>query len=399
MKVKPEDQLRELSKGTVDLIDKESLLKKLEKSYSSKKPLIVKWGADPSAPDIHLGHTVVLNKLKTFQEFGHRIIFLIGDFTARIGDPSGKTATRPPLSSEEVEKNSKTYFEQVGKILDMSKTEIRYNSEWIGKMTSFDIISLASQYTVARILERDDFAKRYSENRPISIHEFLYPLIQGYDSVALKADVEMGGTDQKFNLLVGRELQRSYDQEPQVVITTPILEGLDGVQKMSKSLGNYIGVAEPPNEIFGKVMSASDDLMIRYYELLSSVSVSEFEKMKDEMKKGSLNPRDAKMRLAGEIVERLYGKEASVDAKKSFESLFKKKEIPDDIKVFEYSCDDEKIWLPKLLAASGIVSSTSEARRMIKSNAVSIDGKKNSDTDFKLLCRGEVRRFVKVKFS
>lgn len=405
MKFTPEQQLKEIKKGTVDLIDENVLLARLTKSFKEKKPLTVKFGVDPTAPDIHLGHTVPLNKLKLFQDFGHKIIFLIGDFTARIGDPSGRSATRPPLSREDVEANAKTYVNQVGAILDKSKIEIRFNSEWLDKMSASDIVKLTAQYTVARILERDDFSKRFQSNKPISIHEFLYPLMQGYDSVALKADIELGGTDQKFNLLVGRELQKSYGGEPQVVITCPLLVGLDGVQKMSKSLNNYIGIEDAPNDIFGKVMSISDDLMMSYYELLSYVPSDEYQSLKKNIANGSLNPKDAKVKLALELVERFYDKAAASEAQQAFESLFKRNEIPEDIEVFSLKGDEKEIWLPKLLALSGVVSSTSEGRRMIKSNAVSIDGSKQSDQDIKIPCMGEIvikvgkRRFVKVRFS
>lgn len=308
-------QLEEIKKGCVELIPEEELAAKLKKG----KPLKVKWGADPSAPDIHLGHTVVLKKLKQFQDLGHEVIFLIGDFTARIGDPTGKSETRKPLTKEEVMINSRTYQEQVFKILDKKRTRVVYNSRWLSELKIEDVINLAAKYTVARMLERDDFMNRFEKQRPISIHEFLYPLIQGYDSVKLKADIEIGGTDQKFNMLVGRELQREFKEEPQVIITMPLLEGTDGVQKMSKSLNNYIGITEPPSEIYGKTMSISDELMLRYYSLLTDENI-------EEMKK--LHPKEAKKKLAGELVAIYYGREAAEDAGAEFEKIFAQGKLP-----------------------------------------------------------------------
>ncbi|MBF0291444.1 MAG: tyrosine--tRNA ligase, partial [Nitrospinae bacterium] len=321
-----EEQLDIIRRGAVEVIDEAELKKKLERSVATKTPLKVKAGFDPTAPDLHLGHTVLLMKLKQFQELGHRVIFIIGDFTASIGDPSGKSETRPPLSREQVEKNAETYKQQVFKILDREKTETVFNNDWIGRMTPADIISLSAKYTVARMLERDDFSKRYRDGRPIFIHEFMYPLLQGYDSVHLKADIEIGGTDQKFNLLVGRDLQRDHGQEPQVVITMPLLEGTDGVQKMSKSYGNYIGINEPPKDMFGKVMSISDTLMIRYHELLSDITAVELERLKEDLASGAAHPKAVKMRLGKELVSRYHSKEAAEEAAGEFDRVFGKKE-------------------------------------------------------------------------
>ena len=324
-------QLSIIKSGAAELISEEELLRKFKKSLKTGRPLRIKAGFDPTAPDLHLGHTVLIQKIRQFQELGHHIIFLIGDFTGMIGDPTGKSETRKPLTKEDVARNAETYKAQIFKILDEKKTEVVFNSSWMNNLSVSDLIILASKYTVARMLERDDFKKRYSGNRPIAIHEFLYPLIQGYDSVVLNADVELGGTDQKFNLLVGRELQREFGQEPQVVITMPLLEGLDGTNKMSKSLGNYVGITEPPGEIFGKIMSVSDELMLRYYELLSSISNTEIEALKDGLKKGTAHPKDAKSNLAKEIVARFHGKDAAVKAASEFDKVFKSKGLPEAI--------------------------------------------------------------------
>ena len=384
------------------------LLKKLETSVSTGKPLRVKAGFDPTAPDIHLGHTVLLNKMRQFQELGHEVIFLIGDFTGMIGDPTGKSETRKHLTKEEVAENAKTY--QAADIQDPRsriKTKIAFNSEWMSKMTAEGMIQLAAKHTVARMLEREDFKKRYQSELPISIHEFLYPLIQGYDSVMLKADVELGGTDQKFNLLVGRELQKEYGQEPQCIVMMPLLEGLDGVNKMSKSLGNYIGINEPAKEIFGKVMSVSDDLMYRYYELVSAVSLDELQKIKDDIRSGALHPMEAKKRLARRrLVDRFCGGRGEGDvqrlARAEFEKVFSKKNMPDDIPVVEISWEGEKMKLAKIIAHAGAAKSNSEARRLIQQGAVEVNEKPIKDIDAELSASGEYilrvgkKRFVKV---
>jgi tyrosyl-tRNA synthetase len=371
---------------------------------------LVKAGFDPTAPDLHLGHTVLIQKLKNFQDLGHKVCFLIGDFTGMIGDPSGRSEIRKPLTREEVTENSKTYQEQVFKILDKDKTEIVFNSAWMDGLASSDLISLASRYTVARMMERNDFENRYKSGQPIGIHEFLYPLIQGYDSVALKADIELGGTDQKFNLLVGRELQRAYGQRPQVVITLPLLEGLDGKNKMSKSYGNYIGINEPPREIFGKVMSASDVLMWRYYELLSDLGVNEISKLRKDVDKGVLNPKDVKKSLAKELTERFCGREASEKADEEFDRIFAKNGLPDEIEEYKFQefieMEDKNVkgtvWLPHILTSSGVTKSTSEARRLIVQGAIRINGEKVVDVSEKIsgdkeyLIRVGKRRTVKI---
>ncbi|MES9832608.1 MAG: tyrosine--tRNA ligase [Candidatus Thiodiazotropha sp. DIVDIV] len=363
-----------IKRGTEEVLPEELLIKKLERG----KPLKIKAGFDPTAPDLHVGHTVLINKLRQFQELGHEVIFLIGDFTGMIGDPTGKSATRPPLTRDEVLENAKSYEHQVFKILDPSKTTVLFNSAWMGEMSAVDLIQLAARHTVARMLERDDFNKRYTSGQPIAIHEFLYPLVQGYDSVALKADVELGGTDQKFNLLVGRQLQESYGQEPQVVITLPILEGLDGVQKMSKSLNNYIGITDPPEEMFGKVMSVSDELMWRYYELLSFRPMNEIESWKQGVSEGG-NPRDVKVRLAEELVARFHSKEMAEEAHQAFVARFQKGQMPDEMPEHELKPEGESYPIANLLKDSGLVKSTSEANRMIKQGAVRIDGEKLQD--------------------
>lgn len=368
------DQLSELARGIDEILPEDGLAKKLEK----KKPLLVKAGFDPTAPDLHLGHTVLINKMRQFQEFGHEVVFLIGDFTGMIGDPSGKNATRPPLSRDEIKDNAATYEAQIYKILDPEKTRIEFNSRWMSPMSAADLIKLASHHTVARMLERDDFNKRYKSGQSISIHEFLYPIVQGYDSVALKADVELGGTDQKFNLLVGRQLQQDFGQEPQVVMTTPLLEGLDGVQKMSKSLNNYIGITDEPDEMFGKVMSISDELMWRYYEVLSFRKLDDIESLRSRVAAGG-NPRDAKFELAMELVERFHDRKAAEAAKKEFIARFQKGALPDKIKEVSISSQDGSLGIAQLLKAAGLVSSTSEAFRMIKQGAVKIDGERIED--------------------
>jgi len=397
------EQLEYLLRGSVEVISEEELSKKLDKSRLSKKPLKVKAGFDPTAPDIHLGHTVLVQKMKHFQELGHEVIFLIGDFTGMIGDPSGKSETRKKLSKEEVTKNANTYKKQIYKILDPDKTTIVFNSHWMEKMSSSDLIELSSQYTVARMLEREDFKKRYKGQQAISIHEFLYPLIQGYDSVALKADVELGGTDQKFNLLVGRELQKHYGQEPQVVLTMPLLEGTDGIKKMSKSLGNYIGITEKPGEIFGKIMSLSDELMIRYYELLSDISNKEFQKMREAMEEGVVNPKDCKVQLAKEIVARFYSQTDADTVALEFENIFKRKEIPQNIPELNIKWDDKEMWVCYLIRAAGFSKGSSEAIRLIKQGAVSIDGEKITDCNLRLkkkemfVLKVGKKKFAKIK--
>ncbi|MGI9223589.1 MAG: tyrosine--tRNA ligase [Woeseiaceae bacterium] len=368
------EQLAELMRGTDEVLPEDGLAAKLKKD----RPLIVKAGFDPTAPDLHIGHTVLVNKMRQFQEFGHDVVFLIGDFTGMIGDPSGKNATRPPLSAEEIKENAKTYETQIYKILDEGRTRIEFNSNWMGDMDAAGLIRLASHHTVARMLERDDFKKRYEGEQPISIHEFLYPIVQGYDSVALKADVELGGTDQKFNLLVGRQLQQDYGQEPQLVMTTPLLEGLDGVQKMSKSLGNYIGITDAPGEMFGKLMSISDDLMWRYYEMLSFRSLEDISGLKKAVDDG-MNPRDAKFELGMEIVARFHDDKAAEAAKQEFIARFREGAMPDDMPELTLEAQDGGLGIAHLLKGAGLVSSTSEAFRMIKQGAVRIDGERVED--------------------
>lgn len=363
-----------ISRGVEEVLIEEELKKKLD----SGKRLNIKAGFDPTAPDLHLGHTVLINKLRQFQTLGHQIIFLIGDFTGMIGDPSGKSATRPPLSTREVKENAKTYQEQIFKILDPDLTKVVFNSSWMNKMNAADLIRLASHHTVARMLERDDFDKRYKSNQSISIHEFLYPLIQGYDSIALDADVELGGTDQKFNLLVGRQLQQVHGKTPQVVITMPILEGLDGSQKMSKSLGNYIGIDEPAKEMFGKIMSISDTLMWRYFELLSFKDLGEIEQYKKQVEVGT-NPRDIKFDLAEEIITRFHNSKLAQDAKNDFVKRFSNNAIPDVIDEIEIKVGDKGVVFANLLKEIKLVSSTSDAHRMIKQAAVKIDGERVDD--------------------
>ena len=369
------ENLNLIKRGIDELISEKELLAKLK----SKKPLIVKAGFDPTAPDLHLGHTVLINKLRHFQQLGHQIIFLIGDFTGMIGDPSGKNKTRPALDESEIKENAKSYTKQVFKILDPKLTDVRFNSEWNSKLGAEGIIKLASQYNLARMLERDDFNKRYKSNQTIALHEFLYPLIQANDSIALNADIELGGTDQKFNLLVGRELQRSYGQEPQVVITVPILEGLDGKNKMSKSLDNYVGIDEAPNDMFGKIMSISDELMWRWFDLLSFKSTDEIEALKSDQVNGK-NPRDIKVELAKELIARFHDDQSANLAEANFINQFQKKNIPDDIEELSFSLSESSIPLTNLLKDSGMTISTSEAVRMIKQGAVKIDEEKITDT-------------------
>ncbi|WP_348674970.1 tyrosine--tRNA ligase [uncultured Abyssibacter sp.] len=365
----PDSQLVELLRGAEEVIRQEDLAKRLAEG----RPLTIKAGFDPTAPDLHLGHTVLLNKMRAFQEMGHRVVFLIGDFTGMIGDPTGKSETRPALTPEQVAENAQTYKEQVFKILDAERTEVRFNSEWFGEMAAADMIQLAAKHTVARMLERDDFSKRYKQGLPIAIHEFLYPLVQGYDSVALKADVELGGTDQTFNLLVGRQLQQAHGQVPQVVMTMPLLEGLDGVNKMSKSLGNYVGVAESPDDMFGKLMSVSDDLMWRYFELLSARPLSEIAALRVAIDEGR-NPRDVKFELGMEIVQRFHGAQAAEAAKAAFINRFQQGQLPDEIPEAMVTAEGaDGIPVANALKLAGLVASTSEAYRMIKQGAVRLD--------------------------
>jgi tyrosyl-tRNA synthetase len=405
--MKPADeQFEYLKKGCVEIIQEDELKTKLARSIKNNKPLLVKVGFDPTAPDIHLGHTVILRKMKHFQDMGHDVVFLIGDFTGFIGDPSGRSATRPTLTREEIAKNAKTYKAQIFKILDRQKTIIDFNSRWLGALTSYEFIALSAKYTVARILERDDFSKRLKTGLPISLHEILYPLCQGYDSVALRADVEMGGTDQKFNLLVAREIQREYGQEPQVIITTPLLEGLDGVEKMSKSLGNYIGITEPPNEIFGKIMSISDPLMFRYYELLTDVPIAQIECWKKEAAENKVNPRDLKVSLAKSIVSDFWGKAEAEKVAEEFDRVHKNGEIPSEeniiVKVMpaelkislpsvKISVSDSvpvsgqsKINIIDLLVELEIRSSRAEAKRLIRQGGVYLDGVRIEDITLEL---------------
>ena len=369
-----DEQRAHLRKGAVDLIREEDLRSKLERSAKGGKPLRVKLGLDPTAPDIHLGHTVVIRKLKAFQDLGHTVIFLIGDFTGMIGDPSGKNVTRPPLSREEINANAETYKTQMFKMLDPDKTEVRFNGEWMDKFTSADFIRLAAKTTVKQILERDDFTKRMNDEKPISLHELLYPLVQGYDSVALEADVELGGTDQKFNLLMGRNLQREFDQEPQVILTTPLLEGLDGVNKMSKSLDNYIGIEEPPDQIFGKVMSISDELMWRYYELLTDTTIDDINSMKMRCDAGADNPRDLKVELAKFIIADFHSAQLADRAEEEFNRRFVKKEVPDEIE--ERTIASGSYQLAQLLADVGLAASKKEAKRLIEQGGVKVNGEK-----------------------
>ncbi len=373
------EQLELIKRGAEELIREEELVERLK----SGKPLRVKAGFDPTAPDLHFGHTVLINKLRQFQDMGHEVLFLIGDFTGMIGDPTGKNVTRKPLTRDDVIENAKTYEQQIFKILDPEKTLVMFNSSWMGEMSAADLIQLAAKHTVARMLERDDFDKRYKGGQPIAIHEFLYPLVQGYDSVAMKADIELGGTDQKFNLLVGRQLQEAYGQKPQCILTMPILEGLDGVQKMSKSLNNYIGIADAPDEMFGKIMSISDQLMWRYFELLSFRSISDIEGLKQRVAEGE-NPRDIKFLLAEELIARFHTEEAAIKAKENFISRFQKGAMPDDIRECEVRSSGGKIAIANLLKEAGLTASTSEAMRMVKQGAVKIDGVKVSDKALEL---------------
>jgi tyrosyl-tRNA synthetase len=399
------EQMEIIRRGAVEILVEAELEVKLQESEKSGVPLRIKAGFDPTAPDLHLGHTVLIQKLKQFQDLGHQVLFLIGDFTGMIGDPTGKNETRKPLTREQVLKNAQTYQEQVFKILDPARTEVVFNSTWMGPMSAADLISLASRYTVARMLERDDFHKRFSSQQPIAVHEFLYPLVQGYDSVALRADVELGGTDQKFNLLVGRELQKQEGQRPQTVLTMPLLEGLDGVNKMSKSLGNYIGITEPPKEIYGKVMSISDELMLRYYELLSDVDLATLQKIKDGVAgtPGGNHPMESKKALAKELVARFHDRSQALRAEDDFVQQFGQREIPEDIPVVEVSLDGP-VWICRLLTETGLAASNGEARRILLQGGVKLDGEKILDPDHEIPASGELvvqvgkRRFSRIKF-
>ncbi len=395
-----DNQLLELARGTDEILPADGLKLKLQKG----RPLVVKAGFDPTAPDLHVGHTVLINKMRQFQEFGHDVVFLIGDFTGMIGDPSGKNATRPPLSKEEVAQNARTYESQIFRILDPARTRVEFNSTWMSKMDAAGLIRLAAQHTVARMLERDDFNRRYVGGQPIAIHEFLYPLVQGYDSIALKADVELGGTDQKFNLLVGRQLQQNSGMEPQIVMTTPLLQGLDGVNKMSKSLGNYIGITEPASEMFGKIMSISDELMWRYYEVLSFRPLQEISRLKTEVSNGR-NPRDVKFELAEEIVTRFHDRASAAREKSEFISRFQQGAVPDEIAEVRVTSKDGKLGIASLLKEAGLVSSNSEAFRLIQQGAVRLDGERVEDRGLEIFAgtthiyQVGKRKFAKVMLA
>jgi tyrosyl-tRNA synthetase len=391
-----EEALRIVKRGCDELLVESEFVRKLARSHATGTPLRIKLGLDPTAPDIHLGHTVVLNKLRQLQDLGHTVIFLIGDFTSMIGDPSGRNATRPPLTAEQIQENAKTYYAQASLVLDPQKTEIRYNSEWCDPLGARGMIQLASRYTVARMMEREDFTRRFKGGIPISVHEFLYPLMQGYDSVALKADLELGGTDQKFNLLVGRELQKEYGQEPQCILTMPLLEGTDGVDKMSKSKGNYIGISETPDSMFGKLMSISDTLMWKYYELLSFRSLDDIQALKKQVDDG-LNPREAKVALAQEIVARFHSTQAAVDALATFEARFRDGAIPEDMP--EVQIQGAPVGVLKVLRGAGLVSSGSEAQRNVEQGGVRIDGQRVEDKSLQLSPGTYVVQVGKRKFA
>ena len=403
MNIPIEEQLKVIKRGVVDLISEEELIEKLKRIQKDGGQLKVKEGFDPSAPDLHLGHTVSLRKLRQFQDLGHRVQFVIGDFTGMIGDPTGKSQTRKQLTEEEVKENAKTYAKQVFKILDPEKTDVVFNSKWLSPLTFKDVILLTAKFTVARILERDDFQTRYREGKPIGLHEILYPIMQAYDSVALKSDIELGGTDQKFNLLVGRDLQREFNIEPQIVITLPLLEGLDGVEKMSKSLGNYVGIDEPPNVMFGKLMSLPDHLMVKYFELLTDIPMEEIRKIEEGLKNDTLHPLEVKKRLAREIVKIYHSEEEAIAAQREFENVFSKKELPENMKdiVIDRSLlKDGKIWIIRLLEASGFVKSRQEARRLIEQGGVRLDNEKITDSKIDIEIRpGMVLRVGKLKFG
>lgn len=400
-----EQQWEILSRGAVEIIPEEDFKKKLIISIKENRPLKVKLGLDPSAPDIHVGHTVPLHKLKQFQDLGHIVQIVIGDFTGQIGDPSGKSETRKQLSPEQVKINAETYVEQLFKILDPQKTEVHYNSKWLAPLNFADVVTLAAKMTVARMLERDDFEKRFSTNLPISIHEFFYPLMQGYDSVALKSDIELGGTDQKFNLLMGRHLQKEYGQESQVVLMLPLIEGLDGVQKMSKSLNNYIGIDEEPNQIYGKSMSIPDELMIKYYKLITDLSHSEVMEMINDIESNSIHPRDAKMKMAYTLVRMYHGEKSAIEAETHFKTVFQKGALPADIPLIDIdksSLDNNSIWIVKLIAMLKLVPSNGEGRRMVEQGAVKINGEKVDNTNYEVNVEQDMiiqvgkRKFAKI---
>ncbi|GAA0710643.1 tyrosine--tRNA ligase [Paraclostridium ghonii] len=395
------EQLKIIKKGVAEIISEEDVVKKLEKSAKENKPLTIKLGLDPSAPDIHLGHTVVLRKMKAFQDLGHQVVIIIGDATGMIGDPTGKSAVRKQLSHDQVLENAKTYQDQIFKILDREKTIVKFNSEWLQAMNFMDVANLASKYTVARMLERDDFKKRFASNQSISIHEFFYPLMQGYDSVAIKADIEMGGTDQKFNILMGRTLQKEYEQTPQIALLMPIIEGTDGVKKMSKSLGNYIGISEAPNDMYGKTMSIPDELIIRYFELVTDEHPDSIESMKSDMEQDKVNPRDLKMRLAKEVVKLYHGEEKAIESEQYFKSVFQKKNVPDDIAEMEVSIEESEeglFFIPKLVTGLKLSPSTSEARRLLKQGGIKLNGEK-VESDKISLQNGDIIQVGKRKFA
>lgn len=398
-----QEQMRILSYGVADIVPREDLLKKLEKSVKENKPLIVKLGLDPTAPDIHLGHTVPIRKLKAFQDLGHQIVIIIGGFTAQIGDPSGKSTTRPPLTAEQVAANAATYKDQIFKILDPEKTIVRDNSEWLSTYNFADVLRLASKYTVARMMERDDFHKRYTEGRPIAVHEFFYPLMQGQDSVEIHADVEFGGTDQTFNVLMGRHLQQQEGMEPQVAMLMPILEGLDGVQKMSKSLGNYIGIDEEPNDMYGKAMSIPDELMMRYYMLVTDMSIEDQEALAAKLENNEVHPRDVKMQLAHTIVRLYHGQEAADAAEEHFKTVFQKRALPSDIPDYEMAQPEGEIFIPQFCTDAGLTASNGEARRSIKAGAFKINGEKYQEENITLqdgmIVQVGKRKFIKIKFK
>ncbi len=392
-----------IKRGTVEIINEKQLLLKLEQSRKEKKPLVIKAGFDPTAPDIHLGHTVLLKKMRHFQDLGHTVIFLIGDYTGLIGDPSGVSKTRPRLTEEEVTENAKTYERQVSKILDMKRLKVCFNSKWLRDMTGVKIAELMSKYSVSQMLERDDFSKRYKAHKPINMLEFLYPLLQGYDSFALKADIELGGNDQKFNLLVGRDIQSAYGQNPQVIITTPLLEGTDGILKMSKSYGNYIGITESPKEMFGKIMSISDDLMWKYYELLTDISMDDISMMKKDAVAGHLNPKDAKVRLAKEIITIYHNSQDARKAWEEFENIFKKGNLPEDMPTYEAEESEQFVW--DLIKRAELAATSSQARRLMEQGGVSVDGERIKDVNTKIkpkegmIVQVGKRRFLKVKIK
>ncbi len=407
LKSSAEEQLKQIRNNTVEIITEEELQKKLERSLSSGQPLKIKLGFDPSAPDLHLGHAVVLHKMRTFQDLGHQVIIIIGDFTGKIGDPTGRSETRPQLSDEEVEANARTYKDQLFKILDKEKTRLVYNSSWLAELKFADVIELAAQYSVARMMEREDFANRYREGYSIGIHEFFYPLMQGYDSIAIEADVELGATEQKFNLLMGRQLQREYGQEAQIALTMPILSGTDGLQKMSKSLGNYIGITEAPDEIYGKVMSIPDEIMEEYYSLASGLPVEEVETIMGQVKEGSMHPRDAKMRLAREIICLYYSHEEALRAEERFKQVFQQQSVPDDVPEVKLNKEEtgDPAYLTRVMVKAGATSSNSEARRLLQQGGVRVDGERVTDThttvdgQSEFLLQVGKRRFVRVKWD